>query len=231
MILALNVLAAAGLGLSWDFTPAGQKAGESHEFSDLYRSNLAPLITNIVILSLTPKWLYDYGPKFASFLPRFLREHVLMAKTFRGLARQLVEERRAQIKSGEATDNIFLNAIIAKSADPSQPPDEKDEGSFRAGELSEDELFGNMIDYNIAGHETTAHTLNYCFHILSVEPKWQMWIQEELDHVFGISQLDPDTLDYAQNFYRLKRCLALMVRSLFNHRNHSKARSLQSYIC
>lgn len=216
MILALNVLAAAGLGLQWNFTPAGHKAEGEDEFSAMYRDNLTPLITNIVILCLAPKWLYKYGPRFAGFLPRAIREHVLMAQTFRGLMRQLVEERRAKIKSGQATENIFLNAIISKATfDTSQQSGEKDlkNSATQRDYLTEDEVFGNMMDYNIAGHETTAHTLNYCFHLLSVEPQWQKWIQDELDHVFADSQeMDPDTLDYGQIFPRLTRCLALMVR-------------------
>lgn len=213
MTLALNVLAAAGLGLTWPFTPAGQKVAEEDEFSAAYRDNLAPLITNITMLTLVPKWLYEHGPRFASFLPQMVRDHVVKAKTFRGLMRQLVDERRAQIESGEATENIFLNAIIAKSSGPSneQSSEKQEESSFKGGTLSEKELFGNIIDYNIAGHETTAHTLSYCFYLLSVEPQWQKWIQEEVDHVFGGAALDPNTSDYAKTFYRLKRCLALMV--------------------
>ncbi|KAJ4385540.1 hypothetical protein N0V93_009969 [Gnomoniopsis smithogilvyi] len=218
MTLALNVLAAAGLGLKWDFTPAGHKLEGEDEFSAMYRDNLTPLITNLATLVLTPRWLYKYGPKFASYLPRMFGEHVVMAKTFRSLMRELVETRRAEIKAGKATENIFLNAIISKSLlDSSQKSDEKDaeENATLRSALSEDEVFGNMIDYNIAGHETTAHTLNYCFHILSVEPQWQKWIQEELDHVFaGSPSIDPETLNYGETFYRLKRCLALMFEML-----------------
>ncbi|KAJ4424016.1 hypothetical protein N0V82_001263 [Gnomoniopsis sp. IMI 355080] len=223
MILALNVLAAAGLGLQWNFTPAGHKPEGEDEFSTMYRDNLTPLITNIVILTLFPEWLYKYGPRFTSFLPRVIGEHLSRAQTFRRLMRQLVEERRAKIKSGEATENIFLNAIISKSTfDTSQQSGEKDldDSLTQRGYLTEDEVFGNMMDYNIAGHETTAHTLNYCFHLLSVEPQWQKWIQEELDHVFAdSSSMDPDTLDYGQTFPRLKRCLALMGRGQELHIN------------
>lgn len=221
MILALNVLAAAGLGLTWRFTPAGQVPKQEDAFSALYRDNLAPLITNIVLLSLCPRWLYDYGPKFPALLkliPKSIRDHVCRARRFRHLMRQLVIERTAQIKTSEVKDNIFLNAIISKSSEiqQKQQPGGMHESSVAEGGLSEEEVFANIVDYNIAGHETTAHTLNYCFHILAVEKKWQDWIQEELDHVFptGDLPLDPNNMDYGETFYRLKRCLALLVSAL-----------------
>lgn len=219
MILALNVLAAAGLGLTWKFVPAGQAPAEEDKFSAEYRDTFAPLVTNIVLMILTPKWLYDNGPDYPgllSFLPEFLRKHVLGAKKFKGLMRQLVDERTTQIESGRVSDNIFLNAIIAKSRELKLETKTKTESSSSGGGLSEDELFANIVDYNLAGHETTAHTLNYCFHVLAVEPQYQAWVQEELDHVFlaGDLPLDPDTLGYAETFHRLKRCLALMVGSI-----------------
>lgn len=214
MTLALNVLALAGLGLSWDFTPAGQKAEGEDEFSTMYRDSLTPLLTNIVMLSLAPQWLYDYGPRFAKYLPESVADHVVRAQKFRGLMRQLVDERRAEVKAGKVKDYIFLNAIIAKSEEMQQQSDTKSEGIVRSGGLSEEELFANIVDYNIAGHETTAHTLNYCFHILGVHPEWQDWIQQEVDYVFPNLPLDPANVDYEQHFYKLKRCLALMVSPL-----------------
>lgn len=176
MTLSLNVLAVAGLGLQWNFTPAGHKPEGEAEFSAMYRDNLTPLITNCLKVVLIPGWLYKYGPRFATFLPRSIGEHVVMAQTIRSLMRHLMEERRAEIAAGNATETIFINAIVVKSAiGSSEPSTAKDleEKSIKLGILSEDELFGNMIGYNVAGHETTAHTLNYCFHVLSVKPRWQ----------------------------------------------------------
>lgn len=216
MTLALNVLALAGLGLSWDFLPAGQEAEGEDEFSTMYRNSLAPLLTNIVMLSLAPQWLYDYGPRFAKYLPQTIADHVLRAQKFRSLMRQLVDERRAEVKAGKVKDYIFLNAIIAKSEEMQQQSDAKSDGLGTGDGLSEAELFANIVDYNIAGHETTAHTMNYCFHILGVHPEWQEWIQQEVDYVFPDLPLELANVDYEQTFYKLKRCLALMVSPLPN---------------
>lgn len=220
MTLALNVLAAAGLGYSWTYVPVGRGSEGGDEFSARYRDNLALLLTSIRLLGMTPKWMYELGPDRVKYLPKLFRDHVLAAQAFRKQMRQLVEERKVEVAAGIANENIFLNAMIAKSDEMRQEKQTKstsgggDLGELDAGAgggLSDDEIFANMFDYNIAGHETTAHSLNYCFHILSVEPQWQDWIREEVDHVYGMSALDPSTLEYEQYFYRLKRCLALMV--------------------
>lgn len=223
MTLALNVLAAAGLGYSWKYVPVGQDSEAADEFSARYRDNLALLLTSIRLLSTTPKWMYELSPDRVKYLPKLFRDHVLAAQAFKKQMRQLVEERKVEVAAGRANENIFLNAMIAKSDEMRQEKAAKPSGAGGefgemdaglAGGLSDDEIFANMFDYNIAGHETTAHSLNYCFHILSVEPELQDWIQEEVDHVYGDSALDSSTLEYEQYFYRLKRCLALMVRIL-----------------
>ncbi|KAL2273597.1 hypothetical protein FJTKL_04194 [Diaporthe vaccinii] len=223
MTLALNVLAAAGLGYSWKYVPVGQDSEAADEFSARYRDNLALLLTSIRLLSMTPKWMYELSPDRVKYLPKLFRDHVLAAQAFKKQMRQLVEERKVEVAAGRANENIFLNAMIAKSDEMRQEKAAKPSGaggefgemdSGLAGGLSDDEIFANMFDYNIAGHETTAHSLNYCFHILSVEPEWQDWIREEVDHVYGASALDSSTLEYEQYFYRLKRCLALMYEML-----------------
>lgn len=217
MAIALNALAYAGLGLSWEFRSPDQPR-KQQDFAAEYRENLAPLLTDIIVLALTPRWLYKYGPNFTWLLPNTLADHVVKAKNFRGLISRLMEERRVEIKTGKAKDNIFLNAIIAKSEEMQQElrlgAAEKgaDSISSSLGGLSEDELFANFFDYAIAGHETTAHTMNYCLHVLAVEPQWQEWIQEEVDTVWPELPVDPETTDYEETFYKLKRCLVLMVR-------------------
>lgn len=222
MTLALNVLAAAGLGYSWKYIPVGQETQAGDEFSARYRDNLALLLTSIRLLGTTPKWMYELGPNRVKYLPKLFKDHVLAAQAFRKQMQQLVEERKVEVAAGKANENIFLNAMIAKSVEMRQEKLSKSSnangeiGELEAGGtggLNDDEIFANMFDYNIAGHETTAHSLNYCFHILSVEPEWQDWIREEVDHVYGATALDSSTLEYEQYFYKLKRCLALMVRT------------------
>ncbi|KAJ4411239.1 hypothetical protein N0V91_001615, partial [Didymella pomorum] len=83
--------------------------------------------------------------------------------------------------------------------------------------LTEDEIAGNLFIFTAAGFETTSNTLSYAVTLLAAYPKWQSWIQEEIDLVLGTSGLDQGEQrplqDYATVSPKLMRCKALM-RSL-----------------
>ncbi|KAK7725830.1 hypothetical protein SLS63_007985 [Diaporthe eres] len=205
MALALNVLASAGLGHSWPFVGTGQTSKDGvGSFSTEWRATLLPILTSVRTLALTPRWLYDApaDSKVLNYLvPGFVRDHVLRAKKYRGLMRRLVAERKAEVASGEATDSIFLNAMIARSEDMQR---ELEAGGkqgmanmpgMHLGGMSDEELLSSIFAYHIGGLETTAQ-----------------WTQRELDMNFeGLS--DPLTWDY-ENFQRLKRCRAVFYEML-----------------
>lgn len=207
MTVALNVLATAGLGQSWRFSPTSQRDGprQTSEISSKdFRDTMATLLSNMTILSLTSDWLYDLDLKYVAMLPlpKAWIDHLIAAKHFRLLMRQMVDERRSEFRDGKVKDNIFLNAMIAQSEASTI---EKGMG------LSDLELFGNMFTYGVAGHETTAHTLNYTLHLLSAYPQWQDWIQEEVDAVYQEIPGDLAEICYSDYYPQLKRCIAMMV--------------------
>lgn len=207
MTVALNVLGTAALGHSWRFSSTTQHDGprETSEISATdYRDTMATLLSNMNILSLTPDWLYNLDLKHVARLPlpKTWIDHLIAAKHFRLLMRQMVEERRAEFRDGKIKDNIFLNAMIAQSEASAI---EKGVG------LSDQELFGNMFTYGVAGHETTAHTLNYTLHLLAAYPEWQDWIQEEVDSVYQEIPEDLAEIRYEEYYPQLKRCIAMMV--------------------
>lgn len=219
MTVALNVLATSGLGQSWRFQPSTSQQRERRDASEIqsadYRDTLATLLSSMNILALTPDWLYDLNLKYVPLLPlpKAWRDHLVAAKRMRTLMRQMVEERRIEFRNGKIRDNIFLNSMIAES-----------EASVteKGGGLSDGEVFGNMFAYSVAGHETTAHTLNYTLHLLSAYPKWQDWIQAEVDKVYQDIPTDTARISYAEYYPRLKRCIALMVSTpLLMTKNHS----------
>lgn len=211
MTVALNVLATAGLGQSWTFRPSraqdGGRRGPTELQSANYRDTMATLLSSMNILSLTPDWMYDLSPKYVPLLPlsKTWKDHLIAAKRLRMLMRQIVDERRAEFRDGKIKDNIFLNSMIAES--------ESSVSEKGGGGLSDGELFGNMFAYSVAGHETTAHTLNYTFHLLAAYPEWQDWIQAEVDQVYEQVPNDTAEIGYADYYPRLKRCIALMVRT------------------
>lgn len=210
MTVALNVLATAALGQSWRFQPSTSQQGQRRDTSEIqsadYRDTLALLLSSMNILALTPDWLYALDLKYATRLPlpRTWRDHLVAAKRMRVLMRQMVEERRSEFREGKIKDNIFLNSmIVASEASVSE----------KSGGLSDGELFGNMFTYSVAGHETTAHTLNYSLHLLAAYPEWQDWIQAEVDEVYQQIPTDAAEISYAEYYHRLERCTALMVRT------------------
>jgi cytochrome P450 len=65
--------------------------------------------------------------------------------------------------------------------------------------LSDDEIFGNLFIYNLAGHETTANTLAYAVALMATNRGVQDWVGEEIDAVFG-SEEDVKTWQYEMAF-------------------------------
>lgn len=230
MTVALNVLATAGLGQSWQFTPPTEQHGRTPATSQIsatdYRDTMATLLSDMTTLSLTPDWLYDLDLKYVTILPlpRAWIDHLIAAKHFRVLMRRMVDERRAEFRDGKVQDNIFLNAMIAQS---------KNSVLEKGMGLTDMELFGNMFTYGVAGHETTAHTLNYTMHLLAAYPEWQDWIQVEVDQVYQGIPTDTAEISYTEYYPRLKRCIALMVLislPLVNQNESLKRLTLLTYL-
>lgn len=63
--------------------------------------------------------------------------------------------------------------------------------------LTRDEIVGNTFVLQLAGHETTANTIQFTMLYLACYPAAQRKIQEELDAMFAGS--DPDTWDHYQH--------------------------------
>lgn len=118
------------------------------------------------------------------------------------LFRIVVENERQSIQRGESTADNLLS-ILVRSADQNKL-------SNGQKTLSDDEIYGNLFIYNVAGHDTASGTLAHCLVLLAANPIWQDWVSEEINHVF--QGKDPKEEDYVLAFPRLKRCLALMVR-------------------
>ncbi|KAF4539638.1 Cytochrome P450 [Lasiodiplodia theobromae] len=100
------------------------------------------------------------------------------------------EERKAFEEKRETRENLMTN--------------------LRRAGLTREEVFGNMFVFNFAGHDGTAHALNYTFYLLAVHPWVQEWIGEEIRHVF--QDKDISSWDY-DSFPRLNRCLAVLRNS------------------
>lgn len=215
--VSLNILATAALGESWDFQPAGavEVAGQGSQGGEgqasSYRDSLHTLLSSVRTLVLTPKWVYGL-PEWcipSQYLARFINTHRVFGKHME----EMVRQRKADIANGDTRtdDSTFLNALVLRSEEIRRDEEGKEgSGSSRAS-LSNDELYGNLFTYNLAGHETTANTLSFAIYLLAAFPEWQGWVREEVDFVCGKSADGNVKTAYDEVFPKLKRCRAFLV--------------------
>jgi cytochrome P450 len=199
MTLALHVLTAAGFGKSYSFAGGLTKPAEAHSMT--YKDALKLILKNILITIITssaklPAWM----------LPRKILNVSEAIANFKAYMTEMVEEERMSIANGEG-DKDNLMSVLVRAAELSKA-DEKGRNS-----LTDDEIFGNLFIYNLAGHETTANTLTYAVALMATNRGVQDWIGDEIEAVFG-SEEDVKTWQYEKAFPQLKRCLALMYETL-----------------
>lgn len=188
-------------------------------FASLYRERVVTFMSgphSLALIAATPRWLYDRGPDFACLLPPLVRNHVVSMRGLRQQLRQLVAERKADLAAGEVKTRNFLNELVANSEEVLREQSRQSDkaqglGSGHLAGFNEEESFSNLLNFGIAGYETTAGSMNYCFHILSVYPEYQDWVQEEVDRVLHDVHPDLSIPDYETVFPKLKRCMALIV--------------------
>ncbi|CZR54671.1 related to cytochrome P450 3A7 [Phialocephala subalpina] len=196
LTLALHVLTAAGFGKSYEFDSglANPTDGHTLSYKDSLRIVLKNLFTSIIITSTNlPSAILPKGMKHVKQAITEFKEYMV---------EMVAEERFLANQKDEEKDNLMSVLVRASEA----------EAGGRNG-LSNEEIYGNLFIYNLAGHDTTAHTLGYAITLMATDRKLQAWIREELDFVFGGKEVVKED-DYEQAFPRLKRCLALMYETL-----------------
>lgn len=228
--VSLNILATAALGESWDFRPAGEAAGDGSSSADStdskaaasYRESLHVLLGSVRTLVVTPKWVYRL-PGWcipSGYLSRFVETR----RVFGRHMEEMVRQRKADIATGNTRtdDSTFLSALVLKSEEVRREEEQQQGGlgkgavagggGARAGSLSNDELYGNLFTYNLAGHETTANTLSFCVYLLAAFPGLQEWVRDEVDRVCGtVAGGGHVNTAYEDVFPNLKRCRAFLV--------------------
>ncbi|KAF7511090.1 hypothetical protein GJ744_005321 [Endocarpon pusillum] len=115
----------------------------------------------------------------------------------------------SQISKRQAESWNLLTALVRTSEEAKQSG--KDE-MFHQG-LTDEEIFGNIFFYNLAGYETMANTIATGIVLLAAYPEWQEWMAEEINLVFDDQEILPMG-KYEAAFPRLSRCLAVMFEIL-----------------
>ena len=198
--LALHVLTSVGFGLSYPFHHGVRDLSDGHSMT--YRDALALCLSNIITFAIFPKKVLSL-----SFLPKKLRTLGVATQEFQKyMEEMLTHERNMMTKREHGTGNL-MGSLVRASEEAKKSSDSKD--STRLG-LTDEEIFGNIFAFNLAGHETTANTLATSLVLLAANPKCQDWLIEEVHHVLGESA-NLEDWKYDESFPRLKRCLAVMV--------------------
>lgn len=193
LTLALHVLTSAGFGKSYDFEGGVTVLPDGHTMSyrEALRTVLNHVFLTIIVTSLAlPCWI----------LPKKLSEVKLAIVEFQTYMVEMVSEERLSMDRADSEKDNLMSVLVRAS---------ESEHEGRNG-LSNEEIFGNLFIYNLAGHDTTANTLAYAVTLMSMDDRWQDWIREELTEVFGVED-DIEDWAYENAFPRLRRCMALMV--------------------
>lgn len=198
--LTLNVLTHAGFGFSYSFEEAETvPEGSNHKLS--YRDSLLMVLHNFILLVIFPIWFLKL-----SFMPKEWRASGDAAIEYQSYIKEVVGREKEKFARGDGMDSSVPNLMssMVKASDMSGRVSAKDS-------LSDEEIYGNVFIYNLAGHETTANAVTFAVTLLSVHLEVQEWIVEEIAHVLDTERTTPKDLEYEAAWHRLKRCRAVMV--------------------
>ncbi len=208
--LALNVLCGAGFGLDSSFVDNKAPTGDGRSQARLgYRESLRTMLANIVQLVLLGLLMKAGIPRWVFF--GSMRRIALAYEEFKGYMSEMIEKEKTAFEQGDLTRHNLMSALVRASEESREAArTSKETSDVSAAGLSDDEVYGNLFIYNLAGHDTTAATLHFAIVLLAVFPEWQEWIAEEVEEV---RKADASGLwYYEETFPLLERCLALMVR-------------------
>ena len=194
--LALHVLTRVGFGASYSFNEGVRKISPGHEMT--YRDSLSLCLRNIITFSIFPKKTLS-----SRFMPQKLKRVGQAAQEFQQYMEEMVARERA-MRTEKSELSSLMSALVRASDQDTQS---KEQGQSSKSGLTDDEIFGNIFAYNLAGHETTANTVASALVLLAAYPEYQSWLREEICSAVS----HPKGLAYETAFPRLQRCLAVMV--------------------
>ncbi len=201
-LLAMHVLSSAVFGHGYDYGAGLQQVESGHKLS--YFASLEFILHNILSVVLfkslkAPDWL----------LPRHLKRLKLCVSEYQ---QYLTEAAEHEQKAGSTKrSGASLVAALVQANDEAKREERKADGI--PTHLTDEELYGNMYMFNLAGFETTSFALSFSIPRLAIDPTLQDWLQEEIDSVFKSG----NDIGYETAFHQLPRCRALMFETLRHH--------------
>ena len=193
--LALHVLTRVGFGPSYSFHESVRKVPPGHQMT--YKEALSTCLGNIITFAIFPRGLLS-----KPLMPKALRYVGLAAREFQIFMEEMLSHERAVSSNNSAGSNNLVGALVRASDNQEQSQGQPSVTGPQS--LTDNEIFGNIFAFNLAGHETTANTIASSLVLLAANPSCQSWLAEEIDQVWNRS-------NYEETFPMLKRCLAVMV--------------------
>ncbi|TVY80294.1 Cytochrome P450 72A14 [Lachnellula suecica] len=204
LLLTLNVLSGASLNLKipWPTksvdTENGQPAEETHtapangdilsfhECVAVVMDNIRKLIAiPTLVLRYTPlRYVLEASDGFVAHMHEMIEAH--------GNAEQSEKPGESKFNAGDLLSNI----VNASSAN-------------KGSGLSEREMIGNIFVFVVAGHETTASTVQTALIYLATDPEFQQQVQKEIDEIWATKAPGED-LSY-DDYPKMRIIMALMA--------------------
>ncbi|KAH6714519.1 cytochrome P450 [Leptodontidium sp. MPI-SDFR-AT-0119] len=220
MTVALRVISSAAFSLhmSWPTisiasplrpweTPEGNlaasksKATQKHEMT--FQHCVDAVMKYLPFIIFFPNWLLRNSPF------KTMRDMQLSSDEFRSHMTELIkdnqnnfdainEDIKEDINAGK--NDLLSNIINTSAADKKQA-------------LSNEEIIGNIFIFIVAGHETTANTLQACLILLAIYPDVQKAVQAEIDSIWATKKLGED-LVYKDDYPKMRLISALILEGL-----------------
>ena len=205
--VALHVLTAVGFGVIYSFHGGVGEVNADKGHAMSYREALQICLANIITFSILPRNALEMA-----WMPHRLKRVGQAAREFQAYMEELLTVEKAR-NGGQGN---LMSALVHAQAEDVEEERSKT-GKTANLKLRDDEVFGNIFAFNLAGHETTANTVAAAVVLLAAHPEYQEWLSEEISLVLHISESSRTAGDYETCFPKLQRCLAVMVRSPQTH--------------
>ncbi|KAF1992032.1 cytochrome P450 [Aulographum hederae CBS 113979] len=204
MRLSLHVISRAGFDVQCQW-PSEQEDGEKDKVQRGMDTNLVPegytmsyvesmegVLRDIILIMLVPDWVVRaFGWRWKSVV-RAKEAYVQWGKYTRSIydskKTAIIEslEKAAQIGSRPSSshghdDDLMDAMIIGSGLIPKTPSNPSTLGTG----LAESEIMGNSFIFMVAGHETTANTINHAILYLALNPSIQRHLQRDIDAATG----------------------------------------------
>ncbi|TPX35984.1 hypothetical protein SmJEL517_g01832 [Synchytrium microbalum] len=187
MKLALAVITSAGFGLKipWEDDEHLLTLPKGHTMS--FKTSLVLIIKHLIDIIV-------WNPVLASMIIPGAKDAVRATGEFREYVKELVND--ARLKKGQESNSAnLLSSLVNATGLDAEGLEKHDGGEVKP--LSDSELMGNIFVFLLAGHETTANTLQYALASLALHPDIQEKLYEHSVKVVGKGN-DPEFSHYPE---------------------------------